>query len=201
MAVTLFMMGCSAAATVPAASGPVASSPQGGVPQEGIKVHGHWTIEVRNADGTVAEVRDFENALDPLGAATLAKVLARNNSVGGWMINLHGNAFQTGNFAIGKILENGGLLAPSGEGFFPTLTIAVPDTGANAGKLVLSGTAIAQFNGNIGMVSTQSNIRPGTEAPSSTYGGGSVFTATSLPAPISLLAGQQVLVTVVISFS
>ena len=30
---------------------------------EGIKVHGHWTIEVRNPDGTLAARREFENSL------------------------------------------------------------------------------------------------------------------------------------------
>ncbi len=32
---------------------------------EGIKVHGHWTIEVRNPDGKVVTHREFENALSP----------------------------------------------------------------------------------------------------------------------------------------
>ena len=36
---------------------------QKGGPQEGIKVHGHWTITVRNPDGTIASTREFENAL------------------------------------------------------------------------------------------------------------------------------------------
>ena len=30
---------------------------------QGIKVHGHWTIEVRNPDGSVATHREFENSL------------------------------------------------------------------------------------------------------------------------------------------
>jgi len=32
--------------------------------REGIKVHGHWTIDVKNPDGTLASHLDFENALD-----------------------------------------------------------------------------------------------------------------------------------------
>ena len=31
--------------------------------QEGIKVHGHWTIEVRNPDGKVVTHTEFENVL------------------------------------------------------------------------------------------------------------------------------------------
>jgi hypothetical protein len=43
----------------PAAHGE--SQPRGN--HEGIKVHGHWTIEVRNPDGTLATHREFENSL------------------------------------------------------------------------------------------------------------------------------------------
>ena len=43
---------------------------------EGIKVHGHWTIEVKNPDGTVATHREFENSLvQPLGANMLENLL------------------------------------------------------------------------------------------------------------------------------
>src|ERR1035438_8313432 len=30
---------------------------------EGIKVHGHWVIEIRNPDGSLASRHEFENAL------------------------------------------------------------------------------------------------------------------------------------------
>ena len=36
-------------------------APSGG-PAEGIKVHGHWTIEVRDPDGTLVTHREFEKA-------------------------------------------------------------------------------------------------------------------------------------------
>ena len=39
---------------------------------EGIKVHGHWTIEVRNPDGKVVTHREFENALAQ-GGVTVAR--------------------------------------------------------------------------------------------------------------------------------
>ncbi|MDO8717109.1 MAG: hypothetical protein Q7J73_09955 [Dehalococcoidales bacterium] len=213
LVVPLLMMGCSsptvtadkaASPALVAAPGPAASSPRGGLPQEGIQVHGHWTIEVRNPDGTLAERREFENALGVEGDRLLSQVLGRTQSVGGWAILFNGNAFQIGGFAsVGWILENGGLNAPTGPGYFPTLTIDVPIAGTNADKLVLSGTATAQFDGNIVTVLTRSNRRPNTEAPSSTYGGDGavIFTHTTLATPINLLAGQQVLVTVVISFS
>ncbi len=39
------------------------STPKG--PHEGIAVHGHWTIEVRNPDGSLVRRVEFENSLDP----------------------------------------------------------------------------------------------------------------------------------------
>ena len=39
--------------------------PSGNGRHEGIKVHGHWTIEVRNPDGSLARHVEFENSLDP----------------------------------------------------------------------------------------------------------------------------------------
>ena len=50
-----------AAASSPAA--PAAKAPRGN--GEGIQIHGQWTIEVRNRDGSVAKHVEFENALDP----------------------------------------------------------------------------------------------------------------------------------------
>jgi hypothetical protein len=35
--------------------------------QEGIKVHGHWIIDIRNADGTLDKHLDFENGLCTVG--------------------------------------------------------------------------------------------------------------------------------------
>src|SRR2546423_1698687 len=58
--------------------------------QEGIKVHGHWTIEVRNPDGTLVTHREFENALTPGGAMLLGLFLSRNKTPGLWRIHLGG---------------------------------------------------------------------------------------------------------------
>jgi len=35
---------------------------------QGIKVHGHWVLQVKNADGTLGERREFENSLTTVGA-------------------------------------------------------------------------------------------------------------------------------------
>ncbi|MFC1848204.1 hypothetical protein ACFLXV_02690, partial [Chloroflexota bacterium] len=79
--------------------------------------------------------------------------------------------------------------------------VAAEGSGADA-ELVLTGTATAQVDGAINNVETLprycSNI---TTAPSDCVGNLNVgFTATSIT-PVSVLAGQQVLVEVVIQFS
>jgi hypothetical protein len=44
--------------------------------QEGVKLHGHWIIDVRNPDGTLAEHRDFENTATGYGQELLAALMS-----------------------------------------------------------------------------------------------------------------------------
>src|SRR5205814_7519062 len=76
-------------AASPAAGAAVQAAPRGG-PREGIKVHGHWTIVVKNPDGTVAQRREFENALVTTGGYLLARILAGRITPGPWLITLPG---------------------------------------------------------------------------------------------------------------
>ena len=56
---------------------------------EGIKVHGHWTIEVRDPDGTVRSHTEFENSLvQANGGVSLQNLLSGQASTGGWEIAL-----------------------------------------------------------------------------------------------------------------
>jgi len=59
---------------------------QRGGPHEGIKVHGHWTIEVRNPDGSVVTHREFENALTSIGSNFLLQILSLQVTPGGWQV-------------------------------------------------------------------------------------------------------------------
>src|SRR5258706_7693050 len=61
------------------------SASKGG-PNEGIKVHGHWTIEVRNPDGMLVTHREFENGL--VAPGTLVQFLARRGVPGEWGISI-----------------------------------------------------------------------------------------------------------------
>ena len=54
----------------------LADSPDG---SEEAQVHGHWVIQVRNADGTLVSHREFDNPLAPGGQGSLAKVLSKRS--------------------------------------------------------------------------------------------------------------------------
>ncbi len=76
LALALAMAGASLAQSQPQASAakpaavaaktaaPAAKSAPKGL-HEGITIHGHWVIEVKNPDGSVARHVEFENSLDP----------------------------------------------------------------------------------------------------------------------------------------
>ena len=56
------------------------------MPQEGIKVHGDWTLTVRNPDGTIAAVHEFKNALSLCrGGRRLARLLLGAAVPGQWV--------------------------------------------------------------------------------------------------------------------
>src|SRR6202040_1854843 len=58
--------------------------------KEGIAVHGHWTVVVKNPDGTVAARQEFENALDPIeGADLLTGLLSGEYTTAGFFIDLY----------------------------------------------------------------------------------------------------------------
>ena len=48
-----------------------------------LKLHGHWTITATNPDGTVDEVREFDNNLGDDGKAIIMALLAGHTSVDG----------------------------------------------------------------------------------------------------------------------
>ena len=172
-------------------------------PSEGIKVHGHWTIEVHNPDGTVVSRREFENALESMGQTLLAAFLARVWSPGGWGIELsspENGGHPCGNSTTTVICHIFESTYPGGTtlGVFRTLTVT--RSGAGNGVLVLSGAATAGRTGSVSRVNTgvqQCNFLAncvGSSFPPL------AVTATTI-APITVQTGQQIQVTVEISFS
>jgi len=84
---------------------------------DGITVHGHWTIDIRNADGALASHHEFENALVPdSGASSLSGLLARSFAPTGWQLEL-------------SALDGTGACArAAGAAGQPTLTVTPPQT-------------------------------------------------------------------------
>lgn len=171
---------------------------------QGIQVHGHWTIEVRDPDGSLVTRREFENALGNTGPDALAGFLSRATSPGGWAVLLAGATGPLSPCGTDSILANCVVVEPqhpSGNNpvYFKNLTVGRT---ADSKKLVLGGNATAQRNGNISTVSTHVQFCNG---PGSTCLGSNsqlmIFTTHKLETSIDVKPGQQIQVTVEIGFS
>jgi hypothetical protein len=183
---------------------------------QGIKVHGHWTIEVRNANGVVVTHREFENALvAPTGSLTLSQLLTGADLAGGWEVQLAnvGAASSSPCFGIDPsgIIKSATPLpcriftasvgAMQASSFFSNLSAAPI---AATGGLTLSGTATAGQTGSIDTVRSYVYYCP---APGPCIGGSSTnmssgaFTSATVSPAISVSTGQTIAVTVNISFS
>jgi hypothetical protein len=194
------------------ASAGEAASAQPAGPVEGIEVHGHWTIEVRDPDGTLVERREFDNALASNGERFLTQLLARSQSLGNWQVRascpVSAVCVDMDSDPISEclIVEAGDPMATQPY-FFETLSVsAAGDPGPYS--LTLSGNLTAQLDGSITAVDTIVLYCGSATAPDDCVGAGvppregmSIVTGTVLPSPVAVLTGQQVLVTVVITFS
>lgn len=187
-------------------------------PVEGIKVHGHWTIDVRNPDGRLVTHREFENALVPQGALLLSSLLSRQSATGLWAIYLRATTSSPWvASSSGRIHEPGDNIADH-EYNSKTLKIRTSDSLANP-TVILSGNITAERNGVIDQVETVLGVCDGTVAAGSclrgAFTGGGLFTSVALftpasandPCPpntqcsVSVVTGQIIQVSVVFRFS
>jgi hypothetical protein len=171
------------AMTIPAPQVPVT----GGLGQ-GIQVHGWWSIDVRNQDGTVRSHTEFENSLwTGQGELALASFLGRTNSVGLWDVTVDNE----GSGAPYTYIQS---REPSATG---NLTVTVP--AANQGQVVLQGSEKAS--------STFTAVRVSTGVQQCPIGSGTcnvgyrAFTTHSLSPGIAIADGQSVELKIVLSFS
>ena len=178
--------------------------PAGGQ-QEGIKVHGDWTIEIRNADGTLASRHEFRNHLatgSTDGSALLAGILANFYTGHQLQINLEGSTtanrpceLQGQPFQCQIVDPSFGAAQP---GFrFNTLAIAVPITNNDyaSGAVELTGHATAARDGVVGKVLTVVHVQ---KAGTGFYG---PLSLTTRDVNVPVTAGQIVQVRVLLSFS
>ena len=170
-----------------------------GAGQEGIKVHGDWTLTVRNPDGTIAAVHEFKNALSVTTGAdgVLARLLLGTASTGQWSIAFGMNP--PGGCGVGPncVITESTTLFP---GHSTDLTKTIPTTGPDAGKFVLRGSVRFVNATNITVVTT--NLATCTTSATPTCNTGAPeFTRKLLQQLTPVAPDQLVEVKVVISFS
>lgn len=195
------------------------TTPQASGPTEGIQVHGDWTIDVVNADGSVAEHRVFQNALLPSGPNAIASLFTQEVQANLWNIVLSGGD-STAGYYDGEPCQD-----TDGEGHYCRMneqhdpfnpfgdwdSANVTATKSPENEIVLEGSHTVNGDGQIVDVSTYigtcSNSAAGP-CPTSGSGGSTFgFTRTTLineggaVAPIDVSPGQSVQVQVVISFT
>ena len=174
---------------------------------EAIKVHGDWTIDVHNADGTLASHTEFENALTGLGSQRISDILARRMLPNYWRIELQANP-----------LANASCLSSSNQARYCRITEPQGLTDSNVsnnlvvtsiidgidGILRLSGSIIAQRDGQITNVTTGHTGTPcavGVTFPDDCTGSSRTeVTRTFITPTIEVSEGQIIAVTVEISF-
>lgn len=184
---------------------------------EDIEVHGDWTIDVLGPGGRVVSHSEFDNALHDEGRVLLS-ILSRELTIGSWNVSLAGSFVGDGtNPCVDtsgarqachtREADSGG----AGSQIFKTLTVT--QSGSTGANLKLSGSVVAQTNGevshvNAGIMGCNPNIETDTEKCA---GGSAAYLPTSVtrteikdangqPAPVLVTEGQQILVNVVISF-
>ena len=162
-----------------------------GGPGEGIKVHGHWTIEVKNPDGTLHARHEIENALITThggGRALLAGLLGNVYTDPKWSMFLWGSPAPCG----GPLPVDPCTLTEA------DLTVSTPMSNQPeyaVGTMELSGSLTILVDSTLfDVVSLWSVQRRGSTVR--THGG---FTSKGVSIPVR--AGQIVQVKVVFSFS
>lgn len=172
--------------------------------REGITVHGHWAIEIRNPDGTVAARHEFENALTYGGKQKLAWILSRAGQFQEWAV-IAGAGF------CGNGQEDCVMMQPDGSGLnIPrhsrTLTVTALTSGP-APAMRLAGSYTASAAGTIVRVASMVAVceNPGHEIGLYIDGCNGTsplgdFSERTLPDSIAVLAGQIVQVTVTFTF-
>jgi len=203
----------------PAVAAPAASTeaqaekPRDDASHQGIKVHGHWIIDVKNPDGTLAQHRDFENSL--VGSNDILGFLYGSEVPSDFAIYFLGttNPCNVANGYYCDIVHNLTVLPASARcGVDYCVTgLTITPTFGNSPSLVLAGNMTATQAGNIIVVGTFIGICGTPTATKTTtsaatcaagtngYGYGALTQANITSVPIT--SGQIIQVSVTITFS
>jgi hypothetical protein len=158
-----------------------------------IAVHGDWTIEVYNDDGSLDERVEFTNALSTTGEHTLVRLLTGTATASGdWTIDLTGSPSPCPAAVAGVCRVTPITSVPIDE-----------DQDDFEDALQLAGSLVVEADGVISLVTTNPGICGGNQAPDDcpSARGSFSFTSKVLSEPPSVSAGQTVQVEVVISFT
>ena len=171
--------------------------------REGIHVAGKWTIEIREADGTLVHQVVFHNALTPNGSRLLAQLLGGARTPGFLQLDIGRDICANDEDAPTPCL----IFVPESTNefryLFKTLTTELPTDGPQAGNLVVRGNFTAQLSGSIEYVNTRIEACNSTVAASDcgNTGGAITVTGTTLDPFVPVEAGQLVAVEVELSFN
>lgn len=161
-----------------------------------VKVHGRWTIVVRNTTGRVVSRRRFENSLTGNGAELLRSILTRHSTAGRWSVALEAPQ------QVWVSTEPDATIDGEGAPYELTNNLAVTISGT---AIELSGSVTAMEDASVGVVGTDLDACDPSVLPAACTGfqysltGG--FTSATLSPQIAVTNGQLVQVTVKITFS
>jgi hypothetical protein len=182
------------------------AQPEASTPSEGIVVHGDWTIDIYNPDGSLDQHKEFSNSLASTGTQNLARFLTSGAATGSWSVLLIGVSTDSictdGTAQHFCEITEPGAQTTSYPYISDTLSVGVDASNA----IVLSGDVVAAFDGNVGSVATTLGACASTTASADCTSGNSfgglprVMTQTSIT-PVDVVAGQSVHVEVLISFT
>lgn len=175
---------------------------------EGIQVHGHWTLDIYNEDGSLDESHEFENALTDQGARALVRLLADHATVHYWSVYFRASVDAQMPCSDGINNQTCTMYEPSAqldESPYQSKNLSVSvDMTQNA--LVLSGSHTAVRDGLVETVGTNLTGTFVNTTATQTFTSKDVTTLDQdqdgqPDGPIDVAEGQQVQVTVEISFS
>jgi hypothetical protein len=170
---------------------------------DAIAIEGAWKVTVKSAEGRVLRVHRFKNEFN--GAATVSGILAHASSTGRYWMTLsdqtgagqHPCGDPTGPASSCFLFEaddpNGAI-----PFWFDTVTVTRPGSTQLQATGEIAATRSGQFNHVRMLLSTCSSVTAPNSCHPGSYGN---FSARTLPAPISLVTGQQAIVTVTYTFS
>jgi hypothetical protein len=187
-------------------------------------MHGHWVIDVRNPDGTLADHRDFENTASGYGQELLAVLLSGYAVPSDYAIFLSSTgtapcAAPEGNIGCGIVRSlttlpgsalcqyyacfssetySANIIDSSATG--STFTLQGNFTASQAGTITGVSTLYGTCPANLSTVTALTTISPST--CSTTAGSGGYRTATTASiTTVNVVQSQIVQVTVTFSFS